>query len=423
VDIFVRGDISESWVFVFFPLCFWAALRLSKKVNGKNIFLLAISLAGLFFTHNVMTMLFAPFFALWILYLVWDRKKFSLIYPLVFSSVLAAGVAASFLLPAFFERSYIQTQHLTGGYFDFRGHFVELKQFFSTFWGYGASVWGPEDGMSFQVGVVQWVTIGLTLVFAFIKRKQIIKDRTIYLLVVVFASFLFSLFMQHNRSTFIWLAVPMLQYVQFPWRFLAITVFFVAVFAGSLAKLLPKYKYAILTLVVISCIAFTYNYFRPESYYDDATDAGYISQQTLSIDDKLPKDYLPIWVKKITSPKITQPQIVSGQANASDYSARSNSATFNINVEKNSVIDVPLTYFPGWVAELNGKKISLMDPSDLGIIRFSVPEGNYKISLYLGNTPLREAANIISVISILGCLVFVLYKGPLCVWRKGDKNN
>ncbi len=421
VDIFVRGDISESWVFVFFPLIFWGALRLSKKIDAKNIILLSLSLAGLFYTHNVMTMLFAPFFIGWIIYLVWSKWKFKLVLPLILTSLLGIAIAASFLLPAFFERQFIQTQHLTGGYFDFRGHFVEIKQFFSTFWGYGASVWGPHDGMSFQVGVVQWVTVGLTIILGYIKRKEIIKDRSIYLLGAILASFLFSLFMQHNKSTFIWLAIPILQFVQFPWRFLAISVFFVAVFVGSLAKLMPKYKYLILGLVVVSAIITTYKYFRPDFYYDNATDAGYISQQTLSIDDKLPKDYLPIWVKKISSPKITQPAIVSGQATISNYATRSDSATFYLDVEKNTVIDVPLTFFPGWVVKLNGNKVGLMNPSDLGLIRFTAPAGSYKVQVNFDNTPIRTVGNIVSILGIGMVLYIALFSKSLFRRQKSAK--
>jgi hypothetical protein len=421
VDVFVRGDISESWVFVFFPLIFWAALRLSKRVDTKNIILLSLSLAGLFYTHNVMTMLFAPFFILWMIYLVWNEKRFKLIYPLILSSLLGVALAASFLLPAFLERSYIQTQHLTDGYFDFRAHFVVIRQFFSTFWGYGASVWGPGDGMSFQVGVVQWIAIGLTIILGFIKRKELFKDRTIYLLGVVFASFLFSLFMQHNKSTFIWLAIPILQYVQFPWRFLAITVFFAAIFVGSLAKLLPKYKYLVLSLVIVGSVTLTYNYFRPDFYYDNATDDGYISQQTLSIEDKLPKDYLPIWVKKISSSKITRPIVVSGQAEISDYVARSDSATFDLSVKKDAVIDVPLTFFPGWEVKLNKSKITLMDPSDLGLIRFVAPEGSYKVQANFDNTPIRTIGNTISVMAIGVILYLIFFSKKRLVKQKSNQ--
>lgn len=399
LDVFVRGDVSESWVFIFFPLMFWGALRLSRKVNGKNIALVAFSLAGLFLTHNVMTMLIAPFFILWIIYLAWREKKLKRLIPLVLASALGVGVAATFLLPAYFEKSFIQTQHLTGGYFDFRAHFVELRQFFSTFWGYGASTWLGEDGMSFQLGVIQWAILGIVGIFAFIKRKTLKKESLIYVIGVIFVMLLISLFLQHNKSTFIWLHIPILQYVQFPWRFMALSTFFAGILAGSLSSLLPKIKYSLLGIVIISLIIANYNYFRPESYYDDSIDAHYTTQ-VFQKDDKMPKDYLPIWVKKISDSKITKPVVASGEAVISDYSSRSNSATFDLVVGKDSTIDVPVTFFPGWSVKLNGKKVALDEPSDLGLIRFSAQPGQYKAAVHFDNTPLRTAGNLVSAISI-----------------------
>lgn len=411
LDIYVRGDLSESWVFIFFPLMFYASLKLSKKFSGKNFAILSLSLAGLFYTHNLMTMLIAPFFILWLVYLAWKEKKMSVFYTTVLSSVLGVGLAAGFMLPSFFEKSFIQTQHLTGMYFDFRGHFVELRQFFSTFWGYGASVWGGEDGMSFQLGVVQWITLGLVTLFSFFKRKELLKNKNAYLLGVLFSLFVFSLFMQHNKSTFIWLKIPMLQYVQFPWRFMAISVFFASVIIGSLATFLPKLRHFLLIIVVIAVISVTYNYFRPESYYDSSIDQHYTTD-VFARDDKMPKDYLPTWTKKVIYPKITEPQLVEGEAKFSDYSTRSDSATFNMDVAKQSVIDVPLTYFPGWVVKLNGKKTALMDIPETGFIRFAAEPGEYKVSLSFENTPLRNVGNIMSFVSLLITFYLLFSKKP-----------
>lgn len=408
LDVYVRGDLSESWVFIFFPLIFLGALKLSNKVNGKNIAFLALSLAGLFYTHNVMTMLIAPFFVLWTAFLVWRKKNTKLLYPLVFASVLGVGLAASFLLPAFFEKSFIQTAHLTDGYFDFRAHFVETRQFFSTFWGYGASTWLGDDGMSFQLGTLQWITVGITSILLIIKRKKAKKDGNLYLLIFLLALFLASLFLQHNKSTLIWINVPLLQYVQFPWRFMAISTFLAAVVSGALVYFLPKAKYFIFTALVISLISVNYNYFRFESYYDDSVDAHYISAETLSKDDRLPKDYLPVWVKVRKNEKLTLPTPKSGKAKVANYSAKSDSAVFDLFVEEDAMIQVPITYFPGWTVKLNGQKVKLEEPSELGLIKFAAPVGEYKVHVYFGNTFLRTLGNAISLVSIF-LIVYLMF--------------
>ncbi len=407
LDVYVRGDLSESWVFVFFPLIFLGALKLSKKVTGKNIALLSLSLAGLFLTHNVMTMLIVPFFVLWIALLAYKEKSIKKIIPVVLTSVLGVGLAASFLLPAFFEKGYIQTQHLTDGYFDFRAHFVETRQFFSTFWGYGASTWLGEDGMSFQLGIVQWAILGLITFLCLIKRKKIIEDKTIYLVGMLFASLLLSLFLQHNKSTFIWLKIPILQYVQFPWRFMAISSFLTAALAGFLGSKLFRFRYPLLGLMIVALMISNYSYFRPDFYYDDSIDAHYTAE-VFQKDDKMPKDYLPIWVKVRNNEKITSPVFLEGEGEAFNYESKSNSATFDLSVKKDSVVEIPITYFPGWSVRLNGEKINLNDPNELGLITFSVKSGQYKVSVHFGNTPLRTTGNVISFIGIILVLYFLL---------------
>ena len=407
LDVYVRGDLSESWVFIFLPLMFLGVLKLSKEINGKNIALLSLSLAGLFYTHNVMTMLIAPFFILWIIFMVWKERKLKLVIPLLLSSLLGVGLGASFLLPAFFEKSFVQTEHLTGGYFDFRAHFVELKQFFSTFWGYGASTWLGEDGMSFQLGIMQWIALGSIPVLIFFKRKNFRKNKILYSLSFLFFAFLLSIFLQHNKSTFIWLNIPLLQYVQFPWRFMAISVFFAATLAGVLSMLLPKIRYVVLGVFAILLIVLNFNYFRFESYYEDSVDAHYISSETLSKDDRLPKDYLPVWVKVRRTEKITTPITISGKADVSSYTTYSNAADFDLKVIEEAVVEVPITYFPGWSVKLNGAKVNLDSPGELGLIRFSADIGEYKVNVHFNNTPLRIASNLISLLSLLTTLYFI----------------
>ena len=70
VDLYVRGALSEAWAFIFFPLIFYTALLLAEKINLKMVGFFAVSLAGLFLTHNVTTLMFAPFLGLWFLYLI-----------------------------------------------------------------------------------------------------------------------------------------------------------------------------------------------------------------------------------------------------------------------------------------------------------------------------------------------------------------
>ena len=175
LDVYVRGALSETLAFVFLPLIFLFALKLSKDLKAKYIVFLSLSLAGLLMTHNIMTLLFAPFFVAWIVYLVYREGSYKILVPLLISVILGFTLASTYLLPALFERHLIQTKFLTEGYFDFRAHFVGIKQFIIPSWGYGASLWGPVDDMSMQLGIIHWlsvVSVAFLFVYGFFKRKS-----------------------------------------------------------------------------------------------------------------------------------------------------------------------------------------------------------------------------------------------------------
>lgn len=411
VDIYVRGALSESWALIFFPLVFLASFKLNEKVNIRNFLFLSLSLAGLFYTHNVMTMLFTPFLLGFIAYLIFVNKTYTNIKFFTLAFIFAISLSASFLIPAFFERGYVQTDKLIRGYFDFRGHFVAWPQFFSTFWGYGASLWGSKDDMSFQIGIIHWILFATSITVVFFKNTK-------FRLLAIFLAleFLFSLFMQHNQSAPIWETIKVLEFTQFPWRFLGISIFLISILGGLFVYFLnEKFKKIVFILTVVT-VLFNINYFKPESFYLDSIDDHYISTTTLSKDDRLPKDYLPIWVKKIEDQKRQFPYAVSGEIKVSNYQKRSSTVSFKAKVEQDGEVEVPITYFPGWEVLVNGKKVQIQEPSDLGLIKFKLVKGEYIIKMRFASTPLRAFSDMLTYSSFF-VLVILLLKN-LALWKK-----
>lgn len=408
VDVYVRGALSESLALIFFPLIFLASLKLSKDSSARSLVFLSLSLAGLFFTHNIMTVLFFPFYIGWVAYLIWSSKNLKLVKKFALATVLGLGLAASFLLPAFFEKDFVRSNELISGYFDYRGHFVELKQFFTPSWGYGASLWGAkDDGMSFQVGLTHWFALILSLILTLVFRKS---RMVVFLTLFLIAEFLFSLFMQHNKSTPIWLTFPTLAFTQFPWRFLGISIFLISVAGGALGLYLKKWAAVFGILLSLGVVVFNIGYFHPESFYLDSVDEHYASAAVFAVDDKLPKDYLPIWVKSVKEEKVALPHTMDGEAEVTDFKRRSSSADFKIKVLYAADVEIPITYFPGWEVWANDKLVSQEEPSKRGLIRVRLPEGDYQIKLNFSNTIVRSSGNAVTLFSALVVVAFAIGK-------------
>lgn len=407
VDMYVRGSLSETWAFVFFPLIFYTSLSLSKKRNALSVSFLALSLAGLFLTHNVSTLMFLPFLGFWWIYLIWKEKNWGVILHLFLAFVLGLGLAAFFLLPATFERNLIQTKYLIVGYFNFRAHFVAFKQFFSLFWGYGSSLWGPNDGLSFQVGLVNWVIIIIAGIFAVLFKKD---KKLLALLITLGISFVLSIFLQHNKSAFIWEAIPLMAFIQFPWRFLGISIFIVAILGGSISpylknKLLPAYF-----ILIVVTIFSTLMYFKPKEYIDDSFFEKFLNKEKMHQGIDLTKDYLPIWVKTVDAPSLNYPEAEEGTIEVPSFVKKTANASARIVVLKDSVIEVPISYFPGWTITANNKNIPLEEPKERGLIRFKLQNGNYNVNFEFKDTPVRIIGNFISLSSLLLILILLKYK-------------
>jgi len=420
VDTYVRGAMSEAWTFVFFPLIILFTIQLGKSFSKKIFGLLILSLAGLFLTHNILTILFIPFYLVFCVFWFWKEKSFAFIKRVGLALGLGVGVAATYLFPAFLEKGLIQTQNLTQMYFNYEGHFVALRQFIIPSWGYGASLWGPVDDMSFQIGLVHWGVYALAFGLFVILLKKIKEKEIKVWFVSATVLFVLSLFMQHNRSTFIWQLFPPLGFVQFPWRFLALSVFFVTL-AGIPAFYLIKKKLVIWLsiLVIVLTVVINIGYFKPDMYYEDSIDAHYVSPEALSIDDKLPKDYLANGVKVIKLEKMTSPQVLEGQAEISNYQQKGTRVSLTVNSDQGAIIEVPATYFPGWYTKINGKKTETFVGDEQGLVAFKVLPGESKVLAKFGNTPIRSVSNILSIISLgLTLLLFVDTKNKIKLFKK-----
>lgn len=375
VDVWVRGALPEALSFIFFPLIIYFIDKVFDKNNLKNTILLGITLAATLLTHNLSLLMFSPFIIVWIIFRLLTTKKFTVIYSLFISAVVALLLSSFYILPVIFESKYVDLVSTTTGYFDFRAHFVTVSQLFvSRFWGYGGSTWGPDDGLSLSIGQVQWIVPMLILpLFNFGKKFKNKKE-----FLVFFTMAILYLFLTHNKSTFIWTAISPMKYIQFPWRFLTIALFCLSIASGMIVSLVSKEKLkTLLTAVILASLIFlNFSFFKEDIWYNftdyDLTNGqNFIEQTRASIGD-----YWPLFGHQIPS----EP---------------SNGEFIN--------------YFPGWKVKENGSLIDAK-PNSEGLIP---AEGSV-----FTDTPVRRVGNIIS----LTVLVLVLAAYPLSYKLKLHKS-
>lgn len=366
LNTFVRGAIAENLALSLLP---WLILSLKyKKFTFATTFLTLLLL-----THQLSVIAFFPIILYFCLVEKISFKK------ILVSSLVSVGLSLFFLLPSLFERGLTTNNTMISGYFDYHLHFVSLYQIFiSRFWGYGASNWGTGDGMGFSLGQIQFIIPFLLFLFSPSK----IKLKIIPLLGLA----LFFLFLAHQRSLFIWQALPFLAFFQFPWRFIGPAVFLFSYVSG-----LIKINRLFIIIVAILVIAFNLNFFHEDLWYKNP---DFLTQKSESGF----RDFWPKFGNQF--PEKSAPTI----SNVSNFSKTSNQISFTSNFKESTLVELPLVYFPGWKATINLKPANIIINPDLGQINLDIPAEKNKIKLIFTDTPIRKVANIIS----LGTLVIIL---------------
>ena len=313
-----------------------------------------------------------------------------------------------FILPAFLEKGLVQTESLLRFELDFRANYLRIYQlFFDRVWGYGTSIPGPEGGMNFQIGWPHWL-LGLTsLVFIF--NKKVTKKMKVLILGII-GAFLFSIFMTHNKSTFIWVNISLLKYFQFPWRFLSLSIFAASLLGGFIvSNFRSRWQLYLSVVVVLLSVLLNWQYFKPKEFYsikdsELLSDASWDEQRKGALLDYLPKTALE---PREEAP--VEPLIVSGNAKTESFVNNSNKWKLDIEVTESSVIEVPVFYFPNWRVYVDGNKYPFTYDNILGRISFTLEPGRYSIDGKFENTPVRTLGNTLSLISIIGLAVYTIY--------------
>jgi hypothetical protein len=402
VDFYVRGAMNEFWAMAIFPAIFYTSYKLIATKSDKFIPLLSISVALLMLSHNLMLMIFTPVLIIWCLFWLWHLNNITMkqFINLTISALWSLGLASFFTLPVLFESKFAHVETLTIGYFNFLAHFLDLRQIFMRInWGYGESVLGPGDTMSFALGYLQWILPLAVIIFAFFHNK--LKPHKLFI-VLCTLFILVSLFFSHYKSTPIWLKFSPLQFLQFPWRFLTLAVFSASLISGA-AVLINKKLLPFLLLLLLLLNA---NYFRPRQWYPDMTDAqkfsgkSWIWQVTGSI-----FDYLPIYAPlPPADPAGGDLGITAGEGTYTTLSKRSNFQEYRLQITSESAVaELQTFYFPGWKVYLNGKEVKIDPARDplLGRMQVNVPYGNHQLIARFTNTPIRTIGNSVSLISWL----------------------
>jgi hypothetical protein len=411
VDLYVRGAIGEIVVFVFFPLVVLSVVKLTKQASLKWVGIGGLSVAGLILSHNIATYMFMPFIVLLSFFLIITNKnKFKVLINLI--AVVLMGLLGSiyFWLPALLDSGLMKYDTV----FNFVDHFPTIKQLFTPYWGYGASVPGPGDGMSFFLGIssILLLITGVVLV-AFNWKKysnihKIILIWTLFSLVVV-------MFMMNFRSSLVWEKMPLLPYFQFPWRFLMMTTFLIPLLVLTLEKI--KYHRVLAVILIALTLGVNSTYFRPQDFLGRTDE--YFLRKYIPYNENLEPhgEYQLNQEEYLRLPKDT-----NIRPNSAIHTLFNDEGLLTGNIEKMNAFDLSvetfedkemtLKYykynFPGWKAEIDGKPAEIITGPEWGHITVKIPAGHHLTKINFTETSFKLVLDFISLLFLILSIFLIL---------------
>lgn len=412
LNIYVRGDVAESLGLGFLTLCFFMVELVLRGKKWSNVFF-TISLTFLILSHNI-TAFFG--FALIICYFIYRyhfiKKSKKIFFKFFFSIALALLITSFFWFSAIYEAHLTKLMELTSNYKD---NFPSFSEIIYSPWGFGSWKQGPVTGkMSVQMGVVQELILIIALLVVIIKKlKKQIKKREA-LVIYFFLVTVICLFFTLQISSLVWEKIFFIPFLQFPWRLVGYIAFCSSVISAYFIDNFKRMKIRIILFISLLIMLFysNRNHIRVNlniEYRSPFLLSDIYIPSTTSNDEHMPK----------LAPRVYEIPPQDGEIfNDSSGSSKrtvwkSNFHQFKVILTKRTDFRDNTSYFPGWVAFVDGKEVPIKHTTDqLERSRVEVPAGNHTIEFRLEEIWYRKLFNFLSIIGliILFCTVFIKWR-------------
>ena len=416
--IYYRSAFGELLTGAFVPLVIYGALRATRG-EWRFVPLLAGAFAGIWLSDAPAAVVATYALALTLVVLCVVRRNLWPLVPGVIAMAGGLGLAAFYILPAAWERSWVQIGQVVAD------NLYPARNFLFTHT-------NDPDFVKFN-WKVSWVAVGtmaVTLLAAIVVAR---KRRGLNELFWVLAALaLASTLLMWPLTNFLWRLLPELQFVQFPWRWLeqlavAFAFFVAAGMAGSRRRWVP-WLAGIAVFVAISAAATA---MIRTAWWDSgdvpsmfaAIHSGGGYRGTDEYDPigcdryELPGD--PDDTERVEGVSALPAQQVEkldaesgGVAPASGVKISvgrwsAENRDFTAEASEPVTLAPRLLNYPAWDVRVDGAGIHPGMVHDTGQMLVPIPQGTHRVSIRFRRTWDRLTGDAISILSAISLLAFV----------------
>ncbi len=368
---------------------------------------LSFAYAALIMTHLASAFMFSLLICL-ILLVFLIFRQFSPFIKTVCAFACGVALSSIYFIPAFMERRYVHMEYLVNGpwwrntdnFLFSKGKLLQEMPFYSS-----------HFYSLLHLGVVADLVL-FALILTVAKRHGVKPQRTVFTMFT--ASFVLTFLLTTPISKPLAHILPALNTLQFPWRWITFMELALAFLSGYIVFSAVESVASKPSRICISSSFLIYFILSATITCTTTMLSGKAARQFEIPPQsayKLPlgfenipagaENWFEIWDG---SPPVPVSYVVGkGIYSVELWEPQKRVVIFRSTLP--SQVRVSTFYYPGWEAELDGKKTGITIERKSGAMLIDVPPGNHVLKLIFGETPLRTFSRYVSYSS---CAILVL---------------
>jgi hypothetical protein len=411
-----RANLPEVIALGLMPLILFFFRRLIV-IGGRKYFIAAVvAYSAFMLTHNISSLIFTPILTAYCLLRIPNpslRLTQRAIRRALFAIILSLALTAFFWLPALAEGNSVQLYltHSTRGN-DYHFNFLSLGELFDVKTS-DPNLLNPPEG--FMLG---WPQIVLAVWGLVAVRRTASRDQRAHSIAALAAALGF-IFMTLPVSLPVWDNLPLIRFVQFPWRFVGRAMLPMSLLGGAALYQLQTRWPRIGSFALVGSLASGVLIFATPWSYPPASPI----KNDLTINDVFAFEhdsgligvdpvgaYLPLTVQQRPAGSPLEIDYASsGSIRRFDRSVLPTGASISREIygpnraaiDLDSPIGFRATYltfdFPGWQVSIDQQPATIIPSDPTGLITFDIPAGQHHVDVSFGSTPVRSIADVISL--------------------------
>ena len=406
IDLYHRGAFPELIGFVLMPLVLASLLSAVKK---RSVFALvggAAAFSLLILTHPPSAYLFGLTSGVYFGVLGWLWRSWRPIVLLGAVGVIGVGLSAVYLVPAIGELRYCR-QHVTES-FPYKNAFVDQLLAGTRF--------QVMIGVTVLVSAVTFVAYSAIL-FRAVSKGAARSESRVQSIAWTVAGALSILMMTPLMRPLVG-ALPGLEAVAFPWRWLGTLGLATSVMGGLVfdrialqfkasAKLERPFRMLVIIVVVVTVGGLVFG--ALSSGLASNLSRPFVASTVFVEEDFTPRDAVPV----ADLPLGREVEMMSGrpETSARVVEWKPEQRTIETASDAPDTLHVYSFMFRGWTARIEGRQVEIRTNPALGTILVDLPAGAHRVKLAFENTRMRVIGEWVSAATALFLIVVSVWRG------------